>query len=232
MDTTHILFDFFGTLVEYDSAKGVTAYPKTRELLTRWGIALTDEQLINRWSQLWMGFETRSQADHREFSMVDVANAFLIDLLGRMPGNDEVDRFVAVYIAEWNGGVYHIDGMAAWLTKLAQRYRLAIVSNVHEADLVPGHLRRMGIADLFDLIVLSVQVGWRKPHPEIYTAAMEGLRLKPENAIFVGDNYIADYVGPSRLGIRAYVIDPGQITDVPPERRLSSVFEVAERILG
>lgn len=232
MQTTHILFDFFGTLVEYDSANGVTTYPKTRELISRWGMPLTDEELLSRWSEHWMGFEVRSQVDHREFSMIEVAAPFLTTLLGRIPGSGEVDEFVAVYIEEWNGGVYHIDGMADWLTELARRYRLVIVSNTHEADLVPGHLRRMGIADLFDLIVLSVQVGWRKPHPEIYTTAMDRLRLKPENAIFVGDNYLADYVGPSQAGIRAYVIDPLRIMDVPPDRRLGSVFEVAERILG
>jgi putative hydrolase of the HAD superfamily len=179
-----------------------------------------------------MGFEVRSQVDHREFSMVEVATPFLTNLLGRSPGSDEVDRFIGIYIQEWNGGVYHIDGMAEWITELSQRYRLVIVSNTHEADLVPGHLRRMGIADLFDLVVLSVQVGWRKPHPEIYTAAMDRLRLKPENAVFVGDNYLADYVGPSQAGIRAYVIDPLGIADIPDDRRLRSVFEVAERILG
>jgi putative hydrolase of the HAD superfamily len=179
-----------------------------------------------------MGFEVRSQLDHREFSMVEVATPFLTPLLGRMPGGEEVAEFVSVYIEEWNGGVYHIEGMADWLTGLARDYRLVIVSNTHEADLVPGHLRRMGIVGLFDLIVLSVQVGWRKPHPEIYTAAMDRLRLKPENAVFVGDNYLADYVGPSQAGIRAYVIDPLRIMDVPAERRLGSVFEVAERILA
>jgi putative hydrolase of the HAD superfamily len=209
----------------------VTTYPKTCEVLARWGVPLTDEELLSRWSEHWMGFEVRSEVDHREFSMIEVAAPFLTTLLGRMPGSDEVDEFVAVYIDEWNGGVYHIDGMADWLTGLAQHYRLVIVSNTHEPDLVPAHLRRMGIADLFDLIVLSVEVGWRKPHPEIYTAAMDRLRLKPENAIFVGDNYLADYLGPSQAGIRAYVIDPLRIMDVPPDRRLGSVFEVAERIL-
>ena len=63
MPTTHILFDFFGTLVAYDSANAVTVYPKTRELLSRWGVTLTNEEMLSRWSEHWMGFEVRSQVD-------------------------------------------------------------------------------------------------------------------------------------------------------------------------
>ena len=63
MPTTHILFDFFGTLVAYDSANAVTVYPKTRELLSRWGVTLTNEEMLSRWSEHWMGFEVRSQVE-------------------------------------------------------------------------------------------------------------------------------------------------------------------------
>ncbi len=232
MPTTHILFDFFGTLVDYDASRGTKSYPRTVAALSSLGAALTEEEFHTRWMANWMDFELRSHDDHREFSMTEVGNGFLTGVLGRAPGPDEIELMIPPYLQEWNDGVYHIDGMAAWLTELAQRYRLAIVSNTHEPDLVAGHLARMGVAGLFDPVVLSIEVGWRKPHPEIYAITLEKLRITPQEAVFVGDNYLADFVGPTRAGIPAYLIDPAGVTEVPAERRLGSVFEVAERIVG
>lgn len=227
---THILFDFFGTLVDYDSRRAVTEYPQTLTVLEELGASLTGEELLTRWADSWLPFELRSQQDHREFSMTEVGTAFLTDVLGRMPGADEVARLNAAYINEWNGGVYHIDGLTGWIKELSRSYRLAIVSNTHEADLVPNHLERLGIADLFDLVVLSVELGWRKPHPEIYTAAMDGLRLRPEQAVFVGDTHLADFIGPQQAGITAYLIDPDRTAGIPEEHRLDSIFDLSEKL--
>jgi hypothetical protein len=62
---------------------------------------------------------------------------------------------------------------------------------------------RAGLTDLFDATVLSVQVGWRKPHPAIYRAALDQLGIFAADAVFVGDSYVALYVGPSLAGIRS-----------------------------
>lgn len=232
MRPTHILFDFFGTLVDYHSERGTKHYPQTMQVLATLGATLSPEEFFTRWSANWMDFERRSHDDHREFTMAEAGSGFLAGVLGRTPGPEEIDLLIPPYLREWNDGVYHIDGMAEWLHGLARHYRLAIVSNTHEADLVGEHLARMGVAELFDPVVLSIEVGWRKPHPKIYATALEKLRIAPHEAVFVGDNYVADFVGPTRAGIPAFVIDPNGVTEAPADRRLGSVFEVAERIIG
>ena len=90
--------------------------------------------------------------------------------------------------------------------------------------MVPAFLDRLGVAHLFEAVVLSVDVGYRKPHPAIYRAAPAG------PAIFVGDSYAADYAGPTAAGIPAYLIDPAGTADVPDERRLASVFDLPARL--
>ena len=54
-----------------------------------------------------------------------------------------------------------------------ERYRLAVVSNFDYSPTCLAILEREGIADLFETIVISDEVGWRKPKPVIFETALE-----------------------------------------------------------
>lgn len=228
--TACLLFDFFGTLVDYSPEWCDREYPRTRAALRELGIVLSADELADQWEQTWYPFEERSQLDHREFSMIDVGTVFLRTLLGREPDPAATRALMDVYISEWNAGVTHVDGLGDWLSVLARDYRLAIVSNVHEAYLVPSHLEKMGLTHRFEAVILSVEVGWRKPHPEIYAAALEALGAQANQAVFVGDTHLADYLGPERAGIKSFLIDPHDRAGVPATRRLNTVFDLSARL--
>jgi putative hydrolase of the HAD superfamily len=228
--TTHLLFDFFGTLVDYSPQRCDREFPRTRAALDELGIVLTADGLAATWEEAWYPFEERSLLDHREFSMFEVGEVFLRTLLGREPDPAQTRAVMDVYIGEWDAGVAHLDGLGDWLAGLARDHRLAIVSNVHEDCLVPRHLEKMGLMDRFDAVVLSVEVGWRKPHPEIYATALRALGISADQAVFVGDTHAADFVGPERIGIKSYLIDPHDLAGVPPARRLDTVFDLSARL--
>ena len=228
--TTHLLFDFFGTLVGYSPEMRDPLYPRTRVALEELGLTLSADELAAVWDETWYPFEERSQHDHREFSMVDVGTVFLRSLLGREPDPGETRALMDVYIGEWDAGVTHLEGLADWMSGLARDYRLAIVSNVHEAYLVPKHLEKMGLKDRFDAVILSVEVGWKKPHPEIYATALQALGAQPDQAVFVGDTHAADFIGPERAGIRSFLIDPLDLAGVPAGRRLDTLFDLSTRL--
>src|SRR5918992_1625126 len=63
-------------------------------------------------------------------------------------------------------------------------------------------LERQGIAQRVDTIVLSSELGKRKPHRAIFERALGELGVDAEDALFVGDRLDADVVGASRLGMR------------------------------
>ena len=228
--TSYLLFDFFGTLVGYSPERCDREYPRTRSFLDGLGLTMSADELAAGWEESWYPFEERSQLDHREFSMVDVGTVFLRSLLGREPDPAQTRALMDVYIGEWDAGVTHLEGLAEWLSGLARDYRLAIVSNVHEAYLVPSHLEKMGLKDAFDAVILSVEVGWRKPHPEIYAAALQALGTQADQAVFVGDTHAADFVGPERAGIRSFLIDPLDRAGVPAARRLDTIFDLSTRL--
>ena len=227
-----VLFDFFGTLVDYNPSRKEQGYDRSHALFRRLGGTLDYDPFLHVWDELFCGFEARSEADDSEFSMWDVSTALFSATVGEAPPLADVDEFVAVYLDEWNTGVSDIDGLVAMLDEVGRAHRLVVVTNTHAPDLVPAHLRRMGIDGAFDAVVTSVEVGWRKPHPAIYAAALERAGADPSRCVFVGDTLEADYVGPRSAGMAARLIDPTgrHAATVPAFDRLATILELTDTL--
>lgn len=80
---------------------------------------------------------------------------------------------------------------------------LAFVSNtLTHPELMRARLTEFGLLPHAKVHVFSVAVGERKPSPAIYRAALEGLGISPQDALFVGDRVREDVLGPQSLGMR------------------------------
>jgi len=227
---SHVLLDFFGTMVDYSPSRTGQGYHVSHALVRSAGSEVDYSGFLRAWSEECARFDERSAADDSEFSMEEVARAFLARLLAADPGRALTADFVAAYLREWNAGVVYPPGIGKLIDGLAKRFHLAVVTNTHQADLVRGHLAAMGIARHIDAVITSVEVGWRKPHPAIYAAALGRVGVTPADAVFVGDTYLADYLGPATAGLRAFLIDPAGQHDIPAARRLRSLADLPERL--
>lgn len=69
---------------------------------------------------------------------------------------------------------------------LARRYRLGLVSNA-TPSLRHQLIRWPHLLNLFEVVVISAEVGLRKPDPRIYRLALRRLQLAPEQSLFVDD---------------------------------------------
>jgi HAD superfamily hydrolase (TIGR01509 family) len=91
------------------------------------------------------------------------------------------------------------------LLRLAQSYRLAVISNadgkIHEI------LASNGIANCFETITDSGIVGYEKPHPAIFEAAVKSLRVPPGSSLYLGDVYSVDYLGATGIGMHSVLFD-------------------------
>jgi putative hydrolase of the HAD superfamily len=98
------------------------------------------------------------------------------------------------------------------LAALRQRgFRTAIVSNTpwgSPAEHWAGELRRHGLTAAVDAVVFCVDVGWRKPAPQIFRHALSLLGVKAQEAAFVGDDPRWDIVGAEESGLRPILLDP------------------------
>jgi HAD superfamily hydrolase (TIGR01509 family) len=84
----------------------------------------------------------------------------------------------------------------------ARSLSLALVSNTASPQwLLQPVLERQGLVERLDAIVLSSEVGKRKPHPAIFERALADLGVEAGDALFVGDRLEADVLGASRVGM-------------------------------
>lgn len=229
-EITHVLLDFFGTLVDYSPSRTEQGFHASHALVGSMGATIDYQGFLQAWSAESALFDERSAADDSEFSMDELAAAFLAQILRRESALAERAAFVGAYIREWNTAVTYPPGICDLVRVLADRFRLAVVTNTHQADLVPRHLSAMGIAQHFDAVITSVEVGWRKPHPAIYAEALLRLGTSAQAAMFVGDNHGADYIGPAAFGMTAFLIDPAGRHPIPADRRLRSLHDLPHHL--
>jgi len=81
-------------------------------------------------------------------------------------------------------------------------YKLGLVSNTIFPDRFHlTELRRFKLFPYLDSILFSSEVGYKKPHPQIFLRCLESLRIEPEESVFIGDKLIEDIGGAKNVGM-------------------------------
>ena len=99
------------------------------------------------------------------------------------------------------------------LNELKNKYKLALITNVLHtttAEKVQEILAEAGIPDVFEVVVVSSEVGYAKPSPQIFKIALEGLDVKPEKAVMVGNIISTDVFGGNRMGLKTVLFQPSE----------------------
>jgi HAD superfamily hydrolase (TIGR01509 family) len=133
----------------------------------------------------------------------------------------------------WDGAARPAPDALGTLEELRKRgIKVGLCSNApFPPEMIRRQLGRLGVAERTDAIVLSSEVGKRKPAPEIYAATLAALDAPAERTLFVGDQEVEDYDGPRRAGMRAVICTalarhaPGR--GVPTIDHLGAVLELA-----
>jgi HAD superfamily hydrolase (TIGR01509 family) len=124
-------------------------------------------------------------------------------LLGDVP-DDELDRFLDAEHEAWAPARGLVDAAHALLETLHDRkLRLAVVANhwPDPARLMRREMQELGVAERVDRIVLSGEVGVRKPARAIFEYALAQFGLDPLEAVFVGDRLVDDVGGAAAVGM-------------------------------
>ena len=110
---------------------------------------------------------------------------------------EELERLESEF---WQGD--QLDGaLVQFIRELRPEYHTALLSNAW-----PG-MRQMienewGIADCFDDLFISAELGLAKPDPKIYRLVLDRLDVPPPRAVFV-DDFSENVKAAAALGLRA-----------------------------
>jgi putative hydrolase of the HAD superfamily len=106
------------------------------------------------------------------------------------------------------------DDVADTLDRLASRgLRLGLISNSHRClTSFPVHF---ALDKWITVAVSSVEHGFMKPHPSIFSAALQRMGVAPAQAVMVGDSLSQDVRGARRVGMRAVWLTRGGAVEPP-----------------
>ena len=108
--------------------------------------------------------------------------------------------------------------------------RMGVVSNTTNPRFMKeNEMKAAGLEPFFDFAIYSSDTPYRKPHPSIFQLAIESLKLKPEEILFVGDNMRLDVVGAQNVGMKSAWINRERKTnpiDGEPDYELHSLIDL------
>lgn len=221
MSYSTVLFDLFDTLILFDrdrlpeiQVNGRTARSTAGHLHRVLQPCAPDVDLSRFYDALlssWQEAERIRLSTHRE---VPASERFdlLFHMLNLDPASlhhEVIEALLAAHALELSKAAVFPDAHRELLDRLVGRYRIGLVSNFDYAPTVRLILEREGVADLFEAVVVSETVGWRKPKPAIFEAAFSRMGIGPREALFVGDRADIDVAGAKGVGMDAAWINRG-----------------------
>jgi putative hydrolase of the HAD superfamily len=129
--------------------------------------------------------------------------SLLLELLGEAT-DDEIDAFIDAEHDAWGPAYETLGAAQALLEALRSRgIKTGVVLNSwpDPGRVLRRDIERAGLTELLDTIVISSEVGMRKPEPGIFRLALEQLGVEPHAAMFVGDRLETDVQGAANLGM-------------------------------
>jgi putative hydrolase of the HAD superfamily len=94
---------------------------------------------------------------------------------------------------------------------------------------IATEFQQLGLHEYFDTVVCSSEIVFRKPDPAMFEVALRSLKVSPDNAMFVGDDYRADILGAKKIGMKTIWLNPNRKPapgEVKPDYEIAGLEEI------
>jgi len=111
--------------------------------------------------------------------------------------NEQVRYITAAVMAYHGQKIKHIQ-LYGDVLKSLEKLKKSSIKTAIITDGIPikqyEKILRLGIDDLIDLVVISDEIGIRKPNPELFSYCLKKFKVKGHETIYVGDNIYKDII--------------------------------------
>jgi len=202
-----VIFDYIGTLVNCRGYSMTDSEDNLYTALVAEGFDLEKNTFLDAYN---MAHQKYRKIRYGEFSEVTnavwVAEA-LCELGFKVTSEDgRVKAALNVFFQDFIETLELREGAKLLLQQTAEQYRVGLISNFTHAPVIHKSLRKVGIHRYFNSIIISEDVGWRKPSPEIFKDALTRLQVTANEAVFIGDSPTEDIKGAKDAGIKTIFV--------------------------
>lgn len=238
-----VLFDLVGTLVEESSnilnvEEGYydIQVKAIHSSLEKDGISTDWSAFKNYYEKVRVKQKERSKQTLIEYDMCKRVSDTLHFFNYTVPHSSEIiQRAVDAYALPFINSLRIYQSTYDLLKTLTAKYMLGLVSNFAYSPGVHLVLDRFALKPFFTTLVISGEIGWKKPSHRIFKMALSQLSVEPKKAIFVGDDYEADIKGSKNAGMKSVWInrinEPLTHETPKPDYEISNLSELLEILI-
>jgi putative hydrolase of the HAD superfamily len=203
-----IFFDNWNTLVQAPNlmrADSSTEFYHSR--LQSLGYDVMYQDVVDSYRSISRVQRQKADEDnYRELDYIERLTKVLIEL-GIPDQKDRATQLWKAYLEEWITQSEFFPETPGILKELHGKYKLGIITNFMDGPTGVEVFKKLGYYEIFDTLINSAEIGYRKPAKIIFEKALEETGSQPKSAIMVGDTFGADIVGANKMGIRNILID-------------------------
>jgi 2-haloacid dehalogenase len=141
------------------------------------------------------------------------------------------DAFSEAFLGNLVRASTFLDGAEELLIGLQRRAGLVLMTNGF-ADVQHARIKRLGLEDAFDHVIISEEVGVAKPDCGVFDIAFERMGYPDKNRVLmIGDSLSSDILGGSKYGIDTCWFNPDQVantTDVKPTYEIRQLMDLVD----
>jgi putative hydrolase of the HAD superfamily len=219
-DIKAVLFDVDDTLFDREAAQRITLEQIVKQLPEALG-----KYAMSRLMEVWLESDRFASADFvaspPSQTLRDTRSRKFLQLLGL--GEELVETVTRTYLKEYPLVNTPVAGAIPLVKNLSLRFKTGVVSN-SLPDVQYRKLETLGLRDIFSCIVLSEEIGIRKPDPRIFRHAAGLLGVPPEKCLYIGDSFCADVIGARSAGMQACWYRQGK--PAPPDQSVKADYTV------
>jgi putative hydrolase of the HAD superfamily len=209
-----VIFDFIGTLTNVKNYNLEDSKMKLCKAIAEAGFNVSDDCFLDAYSQAHEKYRVI-----RYQELVEVTNAIWIaDALNGLgfktnPNDARITTAVNIFFEDYLISLELRPCVKKLLNKVSMDYKLGLVSNFTYAPVIYAKARRLGINKFFNAVLVSEDVGWRKPHIKIFEESLKRLGVTAEETVYVGDSPLEDIRGAKAAGMRTVFV-PSQFYSI------------------
>lgn len=209
-----VIFDYIGTLVNCRNYTMDSSKQKLCNALIAEGFDIDKEMFLTAYDLSHEKYRKVRYEQLREVTNVVWVSEALGNLGFEVTEDDpRIKAALNIFFQDFIDTLELRNGAKKLLRQTQKQGKVALISNFTYAPVIYKSLRKMGISKFFNAVVVSQQVGWRKPSSHIFQFTLKCLEVQANEAVYIGDSPNEDIKSAKDAGLKTVFV-PSQFNSL------------------